>query len=304
MGFEAFTNEYLDYLSIDRGASRKTVDAYRHDLERYLAFLKAEQVDDLAKVDHQLIAEYEGVLAEGSDGASPLSASSVKRALSAVRGFHKFLVREDLADDNPTAGVPLPKTSERLPHTLSVYQVDKLLSQGFPDNAGGIRNRALLEVLYGCGLRVSEICGLNLGDLFLEEGYLRVFGKGSKMRISPISGMALQAVEDYLSQARPVFAREGVSGDALFLNARGGRLSRQSVHKVVAEAGRNVGIDGLHPHMLRHSYATHLLAGGADLRSGQEMLGHADVSTTQIYTHVDRTHIWEEYIAAHPRAKK
>lgn len=179
-----------------------------------------------------------------------------------------------------------------------------MLSRPLDEGPLALRNQAILEVLYGCGLRVSECTGLDLGDAILEEGYLHILGKGNKERIAPISGAALRALRDYLERGRPELVRSyAKSTSAVFLNARGGRLTRQSVHSLVAEAGRFIGVANLHPHTLRHSFATHMLAGGADLRVIQEILGHSDISTTQIYTHVNRTHIREEYLSAHPRAK-
>ena len=186
---------------------------------------------------------------------------------------------------------------------MSIDQVTAFLDQPFPATSAGLRDKAILELLYGCGLRVSELTGLNLHDIQFDQGFLRVCGKGDKDRISPISGAAARALDDYLRNARGPLSLAGERPTpAVFLNARGTRLSRQSVHKIVANAGRAVGAKGLHPHTLRHSYATHMLEGGADLRTIQEILGHSDISTTQIYTHVSRTHIREEYLNAHPRA--
>lgn len=291
--------DYLDHLSLERGMSPRTVSSYRHDLAHYAEFLSQEGIDDAAQVERQNIALFEGWLVEHRG----LSARSVRRALSAVKGFHKFLVRDNQVESNPSAGVNAPKVPQRLPETLSIQQVDAILSQSWPDDPSSQRNATILELLYGCGLRVSEAVDLDLGDLFLDEGFIRVTGKGSKTRVSPISGMALRSMEAYLSQVRPALAQKGRKPtSAVFLNSAGSRLSRQSIHKVVAKAGAAVGIMGLHPHTLRHSFATHMLEGGADLRVIQEILGHSDISTTQIYTHVDRSHIRAEYLSAHPRA--
>ena len=232
------------------------------------------------------------------------AASTVDRHVSVLKGFHRFLVREGYARRNPADTIQLPKAPDRLPDVLSVAQVDAMLSRPLGSGPLALRNQAILEVLYGCGLRVSECTGLDLGDAILEEGYLHILGKGNKERIAPISGAALRALRDYLERGRPELVRSyAKSTSAVFLNARGGRLTRQSVHSLVAEAGRFIGVANLHPHTLRHSFATHMLAGGADLRVIQEILGHSDISTTQIYTHVNRTHIREEYLSAHPRAK-
>ncbi len=295
--------EYLSYLSIERGSSPLTIDAYRRDLEAYARFLETRgiaRVDEIARDD---VTAFEAqALADG------FAASSIKRRVSAAKGFHRFLTREGLAARNAADGVVLPKIPARLPDVLSISQVQALLDGWDDKTPRGLRDKALLEVLYGCGLRVSEICGLDLGMIHGEEGFLQVVGKGDKERIAPLSGTALRALDAYLADARPQFARGAArtpaSASAVFLNARGGRLTRQSVHAIVARAGLRIGVKNLHPHTLRHSFATHMLEGGADLRVIQEILGHSDISTTQIYTHVDRSHIRAEYLAAHPRARK
>lgn len=302
--------EYLSHLRIERGASPRTIEAYGRDLADYLDFLEGQDGGDGAaavgcseragvaveQATREDVAAYEAALVER--GYAP---SSVKRRLSAVKGLHLFLVREGYADKSPAASIPLPKQPEKLPCVLSIAQVNEMLSKPHGASPAAVRDQAILEVLYGCGLRVSELCGLDLGDVFLDEGFLRVVGKGSKERIAPISGVAACALAAYLGEARgELVGRKATS--AVFLNARGGRLSRQSVHAIVARAGLSIGVKSLHPHTLRHSFATHLLEGGADLRVIQELLGHSDISTTQIYTHVDRSHIQEEYRHAHPRA--
>ena len=197
----------------------------------------------------------------------------------------------------------LPKPAEKLPDALSIAKMNALLD-GLPhDTPTDLRNRAILEVLYGCGLRVSECTGLDLSSCLLDQGILRIKGKGGKERVSPISGSAANALAEYLEIGRPQLVKSYAKPtSAVFLNARGGRLTRQSVHTLVANAGVSVGVKNLHPHTLRHSFATHMLEGGADLRVIQEILGHSDISTTQVYTHVDRSHIREEYLSAHPRA--
>ena len=233
---------------------------------------------------------------------------SVERNLSpnTVKGLHRFLVREGISATYPTSAIRTPKAAKRLPDVISIDQACALLDQPFPATAAGARDHAVLEVLYGCGLRVSELTGLDVRDLHLEEEFLLVMGKGSKERLAPITGSALRALEAYLTLgARDELmghARAAGVSPAVFLNARGTRLSRQSVHAICERYGRTVGIEGLHPHTLRHSFATHMLAGGADLRVLQEILGHADIATTQIYTHVDQTQLREVYLAAHPRA--
>lgn len=291
---------FLDHLSVERNLSPNTVAAYRRDLTTYVAFLASR---DVADPDAVTRADVEAFVADRREGG--YADSSVERALSAVKGFHRFLVREGLTEVHPTATIRLPRKGERLPDYISIEDARALLEQPFPATAAGARDRAMLEVLYGCGLRVSELTGLDLRDLYLDEEYLRVFGKGSKERLVPIMGSAARALSDYLAGPRAelaAHARRGGVGAAVFLNKNGGRISRQTVYATCERYGATVGIEGLHPHTLRHSFATHMLAGGADLRVLQEILGHADISTTQIYTHVDRTQLREVYLAAHPRA--
>lgn len=295
----ALRGEYLAYLSIERGVSRLTMQSYAADLEDYIAFLVGEGVRDADGISRDTVSSYAANLKKR--GYAP---SSVERHMAAIKGFHRFLVREEFCAGNPADAVPLPKIPERLPDVLTVSQADSLLSQPFRDGALGLRDRAMLELLYGCGLRVSELTGLNVGDVLFDEGIVRAMGKGSRERAVPIGGMAEQALSAYLREGRPKLAvRAHHAVPAVFLNARGGRISRQSVHAAVRGAGEGVGIADLHPHTLRHSFATHMLEGGADLRTIQEILGHADISTTQIYTHVSRAHVREEYLAAHPRAR-
>lgn len=291
--------EYIAYLSIERGSSPLTASAYERDLRQYATFLEAQGIRSLERIDRDAVLAYETELV-----ASGLAPATIERRVSAIKGFHRFLVRENISPKNPTDSLRLPKVPETLPDVLSVEQIDRMLSQPFGDDAAGLRDRAILEVLYGCGLRVSELTGLDLGSLLLDEGFVRVVGKGSKERIAPIAGAAETALRAYLDRGRAELAKPYAKPtSAVFLNARGGRLTRQSVHAIVARAGLSIGVENLHPHTLRHSFATHLLGGGADLRVIQEILGHADISTTQIYTHVDRAHIHDEYISAHPRAR-
>lgn len=296
--WRAAVGEYVAHLRVERGSSPRTVSAYEHDLRAYAAFLIDARVLSPAEITRDDITAYEAELY-----ARGLAPSTVKRCVSVVKGFHRFLVLEGVSKQNPAAALPLPKIPETLPDVLSVQQIDAMLSEPHDGSPAALRNVALLEVLYGCGLRVSEACGLDLGDLALEEGYVRVVGKGGKHRIAPISGAAERALTRYLNEARAELVKPYTKPTgAVFLNARGGRLSRQSVHAIVARAGLTIGISNLHPHTLRHSFATHMLEGGADLRVIQEILGHSDISTTQIYTHVNRSHIRAEYLHAHPRA--
>lgn len=297
---KTLVEEYLAHLSLERGASAHTLDAYRRDLGEYVGALSERGISDPDGVKRDDITAWvAGLRARG------LAPSSVERKVAAVKGFHKFLVREGITSNHPSSLLPLPKVPERLPDVISIDDADRLLSQPFPDGAAGLRDRAVLEILYGCGLRASESSGLNTTDVSLADGLIRVMGKGSKERVVPISGMAAHALASYLESGRGSLVRISRRGsdDAVFLNARGARLSRQSIFAIVKRYGGRVGLDSLHPHTLRHSFATHLLEGGADLRALQEMLGHADISTTQVYTHVDLRHIREEYLSTHPRAR-
>ncbi len=294
----SLVTDYLSFLRIERGSSPLTVSAYAADLKDYLLFLGKQERADAADVDRAVIVRYEADLVERG-----YATSTIDRHVSVLKGFHRFLVREGQARYNPADTLQLPKPPERLPDVLSISQMDALLSEPEDRQPRAVRDHAILEVLYGCGLRVSECSGLDLGDCLLDEGYLRIVGKGSKERIAPISGTALHALGDYLEGARLELLKPYAKRtSAVFLNARGGRLTRQSIHSLVAGAGLSIGVANLHPHTLRHSFATHMLEGGADLRVIQEILGHSDISTTQVYTHVDRSHIREEYLSAHPRA--
>ena len=289
--------EYLSYLAVERGCSPNTVAAYGRDLKRYVSWLDERGVRRPDEVTLDLIEEHIAGLS-----ASDLAASSVERAASAVKGFHRFMLTDEISPTLPTADLPLPAKPQHLPDVISREDAARLLDQPFPATPTGLRDHAVLEVLYGCGLRASELCGLDERAVLLDEGVVRVFGKGSKERVVPIMGAAAEALERYLDQGRGALVGRRPS-PVVFLNARGGRLSRQSVHAIVEKYGRVVGLKGLHPHTLRHSFATHLLEGGADLRVVQELLGHANIATTQLYTHLDRTHIRRVYLDAHPRAR-
>ncbi len=297
----ATVEEFLAYLSIERGASANTVDAYRRDLREYVATLQARNVTDANQIKRDDVTAHIRALRERG-----LAPSSVERKVAAIKSFHRFCVREGIAEDQPTASLPLPKVPQRLPDTISIADADRLLSQQFPVSPVGYRDKTVLEILYGCGLRVSELTGLDLGAIDFETGLLRVFGKGSKERVVPIGGAAELALREYLAHGRPYLRAKKATlrqdPSAVFLSVRGQRVTRQTAFGIVRTWGERAGLE-LHPHSLRHSFATHMLEGGADLRSLQEMLGHADISTTQIYTHVDRTHIIEEYLSTHPRAR-
>lgn len=297
MDLDGARGEYLAYLAVERGSSPNTVEAYGRDLKRYLEFLSGRGVTRPEQVGREDVEAF----AEELWGLG-FAAASVERNLSAVKGFHRFMVADQLTEALPTADLPLPKKPDRLPDVISTEQANALLDQHFPETAAGQRDRAMLEVLFGCGLRVSELTALDLGDVFLDEEVVRVIGKGSKERVVPLVGCAHDVLASYLGTWRPELLRPVRPTQAVFLNQRGGRLSRQTVYGVCERYGRLVGIEGLHPHTLRHSFATALLEGGADLRVVQELLGHSSISTTQVYTHVDRTHVRWDYLTSHPRA--
>ena len=298
MKVEHARQEYLEYLEVERGSSANTIDGYGRDLRRYERFLQERGIDDVEDVTRDDVQAFVASFAQ-----LEYAATSTERALAAVRGMHTFLVAEQYCKKNPAREVPTPKKPQRLPEVLSIEQARRLVEQPFGQNAPSQRDRTILEILYGCGLRVSELCGLDLREVFLEEELLRVLGKGSKERVVPVTGAAKRALTEYVDHWRPQLLKVGRPMDAVFLNQRGGRLSRQSVHSICERYGRYAGIEGLHPHTLRHSFATHLVEGGADLRVVQELLGHASIATTQVYSHVDRTHIRFEYLTAHPRAR-
>lgn len=301
MNIDEAIDEYLYYLRIERGCSQSTVHEYTRDLRAYKEYLAEHGVQDIDGIEPTLVAGFERALSK--HGYAP---ATVKRKASAVCSLHRFLIREDHTKRSPTDALRLPKVPMRLPDVISISSIGEMLDAYHEETPKGLRDRAILEVLYGCGLRVSEACGLDVGRVHLEEGFLVVFGKGAKERIVPISGMAARCLGAYLERARgPISLKARVPHpadvQAVFLNMRGGRLTRQGLFNIVREAGAVIGRKDLHPHTLRHSFATHMLEGGADLRVIQEILGHADISTTQIYTHVDRQHLIEEYTAAHPR---
>lgn len=296
-------SEYIYYLRIERGSSPSTVEGYGRDLDEYSSFLVGRGIDDISSIDKSDIVDFQSDLSQ--KGLSP---TTVKRRMSAVRGFHKFAVKEGLCQKCPTDAIRFPKIPEKLPDVVSIDAISELLDT-MPDKTDlQVRDKALMEVLYGCGLRASEACGLDMSRLALDDGFMIVFGKGSKERLVPISGKAESALKQYLYEgARAGLSMKAKTADndalsAVFLNARGRRLTRQGLFGIVRAQGQRVGMDDLHPHTLRHSFATHMLEGGADLRVIQQLLGHSDISTTQIYTHVNRQHIREEYVMAHPRS--
>lgn len=297
---------FLDHLTVERGLSVNTVAAYRRDLTRYAAHLAARRVTDAARASERDVTAFVAGLASSTHGddAKPYRATSVVRHLSAIRSFHRFLVREGLATGDPTTTAARPRLPRALPKPIPVDDVLRLLDAPPPATPAGIRDRAVLETLYGAGLRVSELAGLDVDDVDLEAGSVRVLGKGGKEREVPLGRHAVRAIRSYLTRARPDLAAARSRG-ALFLNLRGGRLTRQGVAGILAAAVARAGVRArVSPHTLRHSFATHLLEGGADVRVVQELLGHASVGTTQVYTLVTQDHLREVYYAAHPRARR
>jgi integrase/recombinase XerD len=300
---------YLDHLTVERGLSEHTLMAYRRDLRRYLEFLAAREITEPDQVDEATIRSFLASLSAATygDDERPYRAASVARTLSSVRSFHRFLVRDGVADRDPAGGVSQPKLPRSLPRPLTIAEVTRLLDAPDPATPVGIRDRAILELLYGAGLRISELVGLDVDDVDVdvdEQGAVRVLGKGGKEREVPLGRFGREAVEAYLSRTRPDFASAKSRG-ALFLNQRGGRLTRQSCARLLATHVATADIDRrVSLHTLRHSFATHLLEGGADVRVVQELLGHASVATTQIYTLVTREHLREVYYASHPRARR
>jgi integrase/recombinase XerD len=301
---------YLDHLTIERGVAANTLSSYRRDLRRYTEHLVQRGIDDLRNVTEPDVTEFLVALRKGDPdtGATALSAVSAARALIAVRGLHRFAAAEGLTDLDVARAVKPPTPSRRLPKSLTVDEVLALL-----DGAGGdgetdgpltLRNRALLELLYSTGARISEAVGLDVDDVDTHSRSVLLHGKGGKQRLVPIGRPAVSALDAFLVRGRPDLARRGKATPAIFLNARGGRLSRQSAWQVLQDAAERAGIStAVSPHTLRHSFATHLLEGGADVRVVQELLGHASVTTTQIYTLVTVSALREVWAGAHPRAQ-
>ncbi|WP_324011892.1 site-specific tyrosine recombinase XerD [Microbacterium sp. JZ37] len=299
MRLERAVDAYLRHLTIERGLSEHTIAAYRRDLEGYAAWLRANGVDDADAVTPAIAAEFAAARA-GED--PPPAASSLARLQSSVRGLHRFLVREGLAADDPAQRLRPPKQPQRLPKALTIEQVERLLAAPSPDEPLGIRDRALLELLYATGARVSEAISLDVDDLASGD-VLRLRGKGSKERIVPVGSFARAAVDAYLTRVRPELAAKGRATAKIFLGARGAPLSRQSAWLVIQAAAERAHLEAhVSPHTLRHSFATHLLQGGADVRVVQELLGHSSVATTQIYTHVTVDTLRDVYATSHPRA--
>jgi integrase/recombinase XerD len=297
--------DYLQFLTLERNASRNTIASYRLDLQRYTSFLEERSVTSAKDITEEQVTEFLRSLRD--HGLSP---RSVTRCLSSLKGFHRFLIGEGQATHNPVEGIDAPKLERALPDVLSPSEVDRILNQCDRDPLATkgrkrmlwMRDRAILEVLYATGMRVSELILLRQQDIAEDQGIVRVFGKGSKERLVPIGRPALRWVAHYRTECRSILGARGGGQDTLFLNARGKPMTRMAIWKIVQAYTRKAGIKKeVHPHTFRHSFATHLLEGGADLRAVQEMLGHSDISTTQIYTHIDREYLKEVHRTFHPR---
>lgn len=294
---EKLLANFLNYLTVERGLAGNTREAYGRDLRDFFGFLARRNICSVLEADKHLITAY--LIELQKAGKVP---ATIARHLAAVKGFFRFLVNEGVQEKDPTINLETPRLRPKLPHILSVEEVDRLLKQPDTGRVDGLRDKAMLEVIYGTGLRVSELCSLNVDDLNSDLGYVRCIGKGSKERIVPIGGPAIEAVNTYLRLSRVKLLKRAAE-KALFLNCHGRRLTRQGFWKLIKKYTELAGIrKEITPHTLRHSFATHLLENGADLRSVQEMLGHADITTTQIYTHLTRNKIREIYSRTHPRA--
>lgn len=294
---EELLNNFIEFLIVERGLAKNTIVSYRHDLKSYLAYLKLRRINDISDTNRTVIISY--LLFMQKEGKA---SSSISRACAAIKSFYHFLFRERYINDDPTINIDTPKLEHRLPRVLSIEEVDKLLEQPNVNDPLGFRDKTMLELLYATGMRVSELISLTVDDINLDMGYLRCFGKGSKERILPIGSVSMKYLNKYLKHIRNKLLKNG-STNELFLNHRGKGLSRQGFWKIIKKYSRMANISKkVTPHTLRHSFATHLLENGADLRAVQEMLGHVDISTTQIYTHITKNKIKEVYDKTHPRA--
>jgi integrase/recombinase XerD len=296
------TLDFLAYLELERGLSRNTLEAYRSDLQQLGEFLDRAGVGPV-DVDGPLLSGFVTEMATGTPERRPAAAATLQRKVACLRSFYRYLRREGIIDTDPTADVRPPRSRAQLPRVLTRDQVNLLLEQPRGTSPAALRDRALLETMYACGLRASEAIALKVSELDLEAGVLIAHGKGSKERIVPVGSKALETLGVYLRKARPALV--GLHDEPhVFVNLRGQALSRQGLYKIVQRHARSAGLDtSMSPHTLRHTFATHLLAGGCDLRSLQEMLGHADIGTTQIYTHLSAERLRDVYFDAHPRAK-
>jgi integrase/recombinase XerD len=294
---ETFLNEYLSVLRLERNLSENTILSYKNDLTSLIKFLEQDKVDDLCRININHITGFFNSLNELG-----LTSTTSARYFSSTKGFFNYLHLNKYIEENPVERLSSPKLSKNLPVVLTVDEINSIIDLPDTSNKLGLRDKSLLELLYACGTRVTEIINLKISDLFFKEEIIRVFGKGSKERVVPIGSSAIHWVEEYLLKSRPLLEKKLKSENIVFLNSRGMKLSRMGVWKIINRYTTQSGVKReVHPHTFRHSFATHLLEGGADLRAVQEMLGHADISTTQIYTHIDRDYIKQVHKEFHPR---
>ncbi len=294
---KVFLDEYLAVLKLEKNLAQNTIESYRSDITNLFQFLENYNIKDPQQIKYEYLSDFFKFLREAG-----LSNTSASRYHSSLKGFFLYLFQSNYITENPVEKIPAPKLSKKLPSVLTVNEIDTILTQPDITNKLGLRDKALLELFYACGLRVSELINLKISGLYFREEVIRVFGKGSKERLVPIGSSAVNWINEYLKKSRPLLEKKGKSENYLFLNIRGAKLSRMGVWKIVDRYVKEAKIDKeVHPHTFRHSFATHLLEGGADLRAVQEMLGHSDISTTQIYTHIDRDFIKQVHRDFHPR---
>jgi integrase/recombinase XerD len=294
---EKTLKDFIYYLAVEKGLAKNTLESYERDLKGFLSYLQKEAVGGVEEIKRSHILGYMAHLR-----SKGLAASTVSRSLASIRSFFHFLLKERYVQENPANDMESPKQEKKLPKVISMSEIDFLLKQPDETKTSGIRDKAMLELLYATGIRVTELIDLCINDVNTESGYIRCLGKGSKERIVPIGTLAIQKVKDYIGKGRPKMVKE-LNEQALFVNQHGHRLTRQGFWKILKKYARQAGINKeITPHTLRHSFATHLLENGADLRSVQEMLGHADISTTQIYTQVSKRKLRDVYERSHPRA--
>tara|TARA_R110002124_G_scaffold195520_1_gene362569 strand:+ start:4576 stop:5490 length:915 start_codon:yes stop_codon:yes gene_type:complete len=301
--FKREVDLYIQFIKLEKGLSKNSIVSYKNDISRYIDFLVFnKKITDLSGVTLTHIEDFLDFLID----TECLSTSSLARNISSIRGFHEFATVEGFAKANPAELIELPKKAQKLPEVLDVVEVDALLSSPNTEKPAGIRDKAILECLYGTGMRVSELTGLEMDRLFFEIGFIRVIGKGNKERLVPVGEVAQDAIEHYVEHVRPLFFKPKNAAKAknkVFLNQRGGALTRMSIWNIVQKAAKKADIKKpVYPHIFRHSFATHLLEGGADLRAVQEMLGHASILTTEIYTHIDRSFLHQVHKEFHPRS--
>ncbi|HMN23060.1 MAG: site-specific tyrosine recombinase XerD [Ignavibacteriaceae bacterium] len=294
---ELFLKEYLAHIKLEKNLSQNTVVSYKNDINAFISFLKDSSVDDPSNITSDHIRRFFKTIKELG-----LSGSSSARYFSSLKGFFLYLLKNKYILKNPIEKITAPKISKKLPGVLNIPEIEKILSAPKVQDKLGLRDKTILELFYACGTRVSELINLKVNDLFLDDEIIRVFGKGSKERLIPIGSSAIKWIGKYLKKSRPLLMKKSKSENNLFLNSHGTKLSRMGIWKIIDKYVKEAGIKKkVHPHTFRHSFATHLLEGGADLRAVQEMLGHADISTTQIYTHIDRDYIKQVHKQYHPR---